>query len=450
MPHGLSAGQISNTRGDGVMTDPADYSAWTAAEKIDAGDLTSERLARACLDRIDAREPGIHAWQYIDPDAVIAAAMACDRMSRRGPLHGIPIGIKDLIDTADMPTTYGSRIYQGFRPKVDASAITLLKRAGAVILGKTVTQAFGCGIPIEVNNGLNPDFTAGGSSSGSAAAVAARMVPLALGSQSASSLIRPCSYNGVVGMRPSFGIMSLSGFKYFNWSFDTLGLVARSVDDIALLWQVQVGVALRKVGASSPPRIGLCEGPWWSFAEQSSRQALHGAAEVLKRADAEVIDFQLPAEFEGLHETHRLMQAFEAAHAYAWEYDNHRELLDASVLGIIELGRTITYPRYLAMLTHAQAVRSRLSELMRGLDALLTPSAPGEPPPSRRVAGENFVMGDPVMSRGWTLLHVPSITLPHFTGPQGMPVGVQLIAGFGEDEKLLSLAKWAETAFLTD
>ena len=182
-----------------------------------------------------------------------------------------------------MPTTYGSRIYDGWRPKADAAAITLLKRAGSVMLGKTVTQAFGCGIPIEVNNGLNPNFTAGGSSSGSAAAVAARMVPLALGSQSASSLIRPCSYNGVVGMRPSFGIMSLSGFKYFNWSFDTLGLVARSIDDVALLWQIQTGVALEKVAASPPPRIGLCEGPWWNFAEPASRQALHDAAGILAR-----------------------------------------------------------------------------------------------------------------------------------------------------------------------
>ena len=162
------------------------------------------------------------------------------------------------------------------------------------MLGKTVTQAFGCGIPIEVNNGLNPNFTAGGSSSGSAAAVAARMVPLALGSQSASSLIRPCSYNGVVGMRPSFGIMSLSGFKYFNWSFDTLGLVARSIDDVALLWQIQTGVALEKVAASPPPKIGLCEGPWWKFAKPASRQALHDAAGMLARDGADVVDFKLP------------------------------------------------------------------------------------------------------------------------------------------------------------
>ena len=346
-----------------------------------------------------------------------------------------------------MPTTYGSQIYDGWRPKADAAAITLLKRAGSVMLGKTVTQAFGCGIPIEVNNGLNPNFTAGGSSSGSAAAVAARMVPLALGSQSASSLIRPCSYNGVVGMRPSFGIMSLSGFKYFNWSFDTLGLVARSIDDVALLWQVQTGVALEKVAASPPPRIGLCEGPWWKFAKPASRQALHDAAGMLARDGADVVDFKLPPEFDDLHETHRLMQAFEAAHSYAWEYDNHRDLLDANVLDIIELGRKMTYPEYLAMLTRAQAVRGRLSDLMQAVDAIVTPSVPGEPPPSRRVAGEGFIMGDPIMSRGWTLLHVPCVTVPHFVGPQGMPVGVQLIGAFAEDERLLSIAKWAEASF---
>ena len=429
------------------MTDIVEYGAWTAAEQIASGALTSEALVRACLDRIEARDAHVHAWTFLDPDAAIAAARVCDRSPRRGPLHGIPIGIKDLIDTADMPTTYGSRIYHGWRPKVDASAITLLKRAGSVMLGKTVTQAFGCGIPIEVNNGLNPDFTAGGSSSGSAAAVAARMVTLALGSQSASSLIRPCSYNGVVGMRPSFGIMSLAGFKYFNWSFDTLGLVARSIDDVALLWQVQTGVALEKIAASPTPRIGLCEGPWWTFAEPASRQALHDAAGILARNGADVIDFRLPSEFDDLHETHRLMQAFEAAHSYAWEYDNHRDLLDANVLDIIELGRKTTYPEYRTMLERAQAVRGRLSDLTRAVDAILTPSAPGEPPPSRRVAGEGFIMGDPVMSRGWTLLHVPSVTVPHFVGPQGMPVGVQLIGAFGEDERLLSIAKWAEASF---
>ena len=256
------------------MNDITEYGAWAAAEKIASGSLTSETLVRACLEAIDARDADIHAWTFIDPDAAIAAARACDRTPNNGPLHGIPIGIKDLIDTADMPTTYGSQIYAGWRPRADAAAITTLKRAGAIMLGKTATQAFGCGIPIEVNNGLNPDFTAGGSSSGSAAAVAARMVPLALGSQSASSLIRPCSYNGVVGMRPSFGIMSLAGFKYFNWSFDTLGLVARSVDDIALLWQIQIGVALERVAPAPSPKIGLCQGPWWNFAEPASRQAL--------------------------------------------------------------------------------------------------------------------------------------------------------------------------------
>ena len=153
------------------MTDIVEYGAWAAAEKIASGTLTSEALVRACLDRIEAREADVHAWTFLDPEAVIAAARVCDRSPHRGPLHGIPIGIKDLIDTADMPTTYGSQIYDGWRPKADAAAITLLKRAGSVMLGKTVTQAFGCGIPIEVNNGLNPNFTAGGSSSGSAAAV---------------------------------------------------------------------------------------------------------------------------------------------------------------------------------------------------------------------------------------------------------------------------------------
>ena len=348
-----------------------------------------------------------------------------------------------------MPTGYGSPIYDGWLPRSDAAAITMLREAGAVILGKTATQAFGCGVPLEVNNGRNPDFTAGGSSSGSAAAVAACMVPLALGSQSASSLIRPCSYNGVVGMRPSFGIMSLAGFKYFNASFDTLGLIGRSVDDVALLWQVEVSVPLERITPSRNPRIGLCRTPWWTRAEPATREALEKAAVRLSQGGAQVSEVELPSEFAELHEAHKAMQAFEAAHSYAWEYANHRDLLDTSVLNLIETGRAMPFARYLELIRQAQTVRATFAFLMRDYDALLAPSAPGEPPPSRRVAGEGFDMGDPVMSRAWTLLHVPCITLPHFIGPQGMPVGVQLIGAFGEDQALLGHAKWVEEQFAT-
>jgi Asp-tRNA(Asn)/Glu-tRNA(Gln) amidotransferase A subunit family amidase len=241
--------------------------------------------------------------------------------------------------------------------------------------------------------------------------------------------------------------MSLAGFKYFNGSFDTLGLIARSVDDVALLWQVQVTQPLEPIAPVAQAKVGLCRTPWWRFADPPSREALDRAGALLSAAGAQVSPIDLPQSFAELHELHKAIQAFEAAHSYAWEYDTHRAQLDESVLSLIETGQRISFHRYLEMLQVAKRARAEFERLMTGLDAILAPSAPGEPPPSRRVAGPGFVMGDPVMSRGWTLLHVPCITLPHFTGPNGMPVGVQLIGSFGADEQLLRVAKWVEARF---
>ncbi len=251
-------------------------------------------------------------------------------------------------------------------------------------------------------------------------------------------------------MRPTMNIISVAGFKYFNGSFDTIGLLARNVDDLALLWQIQLEIPPAKPAPGpARPRIGLCRTPWWRFAEPATRAAVEGAAQLFAKAGATVTELELPAEFDDLHELHTTMQAFEAARSYAWEYDNHRDQIDARVIGIIEHGRRTPYRDYLALTRRANQARARVAGIIEGFDALLTPSAPGEPPPSRRVAGPDFQMGDPVMSRGWTVLHLPCITLPHFTGPHDMPVGVQLVGAFGADEALLSLAKWGEQVFAT-
>src|SRR5215510_11845337 len=237
-----------------------------AAQAIAAGTITSEALVHACLERIMAREESIRAWEYLDPKAALTQARACDRSPAQGLLHGVPVGIKDLIDTADMPTSYGSPIYAGHRPVWDAASVALLRAAGAVILGKTVTTEFAMFTPGKTANPHNVAHTPGGSSSGSAAAVADAMVPLALGTQTAGSIIRPASFCGVVGYQPTHGQFSVAGIKALSQTLDTLGGSARSVADVALLRAALVGGASQLPALERAPRIGLCRTPQWSFA----------------------------------------------------------------------------------------------------------------------------------------------------------------------------------------
>ena len=418
---------------------PCELGAREALHAIANGRLTSEALVRSCLERIEAREPVLKAWAFVDGEAALARARRCDREPRRGAMHGLPIGVKDVIETADMPTEYGAPYYRGWRPNADAACVALLKRAGAIVLGKTVTTELACGRASATANPWNPLHTAGGSSGGSAAAVAARMVPLALGTQTAGSLIRPASYNGVVALKPTFGALSVAGCKYFNGSFDTLGLIARSVDDLALLWQVLLDLTPEPITpVASPPRIGLCRTPWWSRAEHATRRALGCAAERLGTRGAPIIEVTLPSPFERLVDVHERMQAFETARSYAHEYDAFRDQLHPNVAGVIEDGLAITYIDYQALIATAAKARSLLPGVFSGVDALIAPSAPGEAPEGHRELGNSF------LNRPWTLLHVPCLNMPGLVGPRGLPVGVQIIAPRGADETLLAVARWIE------
>lgn len=426
--------------------EPYELTACSALAHIRDKRLSATELVRSCLERIEALEPKIGAWQHLAPEAALTRARQLDDLPAQGPLHGLPIGIKDVIDTADMPTEYGSPIFAGWRPRVDAACVAVCRCQGAIILGKTVTQAFACGGPVKTANPLNIERTAGGSSSGSAAAVAAKMVPFAFGTQSASSTIRPASYCGLVGMRPSMGLISVAGFKYFNGSFDTIGFFGRDVDDVELFWTSQLDLDF--VPGGMPERalkIAVCRPPWLTRAEQSALDTIDRAEGLLAQAGADIRELNLPATFNNLVEVHERIQEFEAARSYAAEYEEHRDALDERVREIIESGRRLSSNDYLELLKAASRARQAFSEVIGDADCIVTAAAPGEAPLGWHALGAKFkTMGDTALSRAWTLLHVPAVTLPCYRGPADMPIGIQLIGRFGDDQRLLKMARWAE------
>ena len=421
------------------MTAPNELSAAAAAQAMAQGKMTSQALVEACLARIRTREAEIGAWVHLDTEAALAQARACDRGPARGPLHGVPVGIKDIIETCDMPTGYGSAVYTGYQPAWDAPCVALLRAAGAVILGKTVTTEFAMFTPGKTANPHNPRHTPGGSSSGSAAAVADYMVPLALGTQTAGSIIRPASYCGVIGYKPSHGDFAIAGIKALSQTLDTLGGFARSVDDLALLRSVLVGAPAEVSSLARPPRIGLCRTPQWPQASADTQHALESAAARLAAAGAEVRDLDLAPEFTELCQAQEAIQVFEGARCCAHELLHHRDQLSARLVALLEPSDRITYTAYTAALGLAERCRRQLEAVFDTYDALLVPSAPGEAPEGLSATG------DPLFNRMWTLLHTPAVNLPGLVGTHGLPVGVQVIGSVGQDDRLLAIAAWMQT-----
>jgi amidase len=412
------------------------------AQAIAAGTITSEALVTACLERIMAREEIVRAWAYLDPKAALAQARARDQSPAQGPLHGVPVGIKDLIDTADMPTSYGSPIYAGHQPAWDAASVALLRAAGAVILGKTVTTEFAMFTPGKTANPHNVAHTPGGSSSGSAAAVADMMVPLALGTQTAGSIIRPASFCGVVGYKPTHGQFPVAGIKALSQTLDTLGGFARSVADVALLRTVFVGGPGHLPVLERAPRLGLCRTLQWSFATDATREALESAGQQLAAAGAEVHQLALPPAFENLAAAQERIQIFEGARCCAYELTAHRDQLSAKLLDLLAPAEGLTYAAYAEALALAATCRRHLEAIFTDYDALLVPSAPGEAPVGLEATG------NPIFNRMWTLLHTPAVTLPSHTGPNGLPVGVQVIGPLGMDDRLLAIAAWVHARLM--
>jgi len=410
-----------------------ELTAHEAAAEIAAGRLTSEKLVAACLERIAERETAVGAWAHLDPGLALEQARACDRGPARGPLHGVPIGVKDIVDTADQPTACGSPIYAGHRPAADAACVGLVRLAGGVILGKTVTTEFAYFTPGRTANPHDPAHTPGGSSSGSAAAVGDRMVPLAFGTQTSGSLIRPASFCGAVGYKASFDGLPTAGVKVLAQTLDTLGAMARSVADLCLMRAALVGAPARPAGRSAPPRIGLCRTAQWDAAAPETKAAVEAAALALGAPEVEA-----PADFAALHDAHQVVLAFEAARAFAWERRERAGQMSARFRSFLEEGAATPYAQYVEALARAAAGRRALAGVFTRFDALLTPAAPGEAPKGLEATG------DPVFNKMWTLLGNPCVTLPAGLGPNGLPVGVQLVGPLGADDALLSLCAWTE------
>ena len=402
-------------------------------------EITSEQLVRACLERIAAREPEVQAWEVIDEERALTEARRIDGLANSPALRGLPVAVKDLIDMADFPTGYGSPLHRDHRPARDAACVAALRTAGAVILGKTVTTEFAVYTPGRTRNPRNLGHTPGGSSSGSAAAVADGMVPAALGSQTAGSVIRPASFCGIVGFKPTFGLLPMAGIRPISPSLDTLGVLVRAVADVPLLLAAMTGrPAVPIAPLPRTPRLGLCRTEIWPNAAADARAALEAVAQRLAAVGAEVREVELGPEFAGLAGGQGTIMAAEAAQSLRFEREQHADLLSQALRAWLEQGARTPAEQLDAARAQADRCRAAFPAAMSGCDALLTLSAPGEAP-----AGLDST-GDPAFNRIWTLLHVPCASLPAATGNSGLPIGVQLIGRAGGDAQLLSVAAWAE------
>jgi Asp-tRNA(Asn)/Glu-tRNA(Gln) amidotransferase A subunit family amidase len=433
-----------------------ELSALEAARSIRAGTISSEELVRVFLTRIAVADPAIDAWAFLDADYALEQARRADRSRGAGeplgPLHGVPIGIKDVFDTADMPTENGTILHAGRRPAEDAAVVSLLRQAGAIILGKTVCTELGLVAPGKTRNPHDPARTPGGSSSGSAAAVAAQMIPLATGSQNNGSVIRPASYCGVYGYKPTFGRISRQGVLRQSPSLDQIGVFGRTVEDVALMAQELMAFDARDAAmrpTARPnllstvlqdpavgPRLAFVRTPVW---DQTTEATRHAFSRLLAQLGHRVVEISLPSNFEGAHAIHRTIMEPELALNYAAEYAAGKERLSATLCQIIERGQSAPAVEYLRAQQQIPRLAQALDETLVAYDAILTPATPGEAPLGLQSTGS------PVFCTIWTLCGVPAISMPLLQGADRMPLGVQLVAARGDDARLIRTAHWLET-----
>ena len=379
----------------------------------------------------------MRAWAFLDPELVLAQARALDAGPRHGLLHGVPLGVKDVIDTFDMPTQMGSPIYAGYRPAADAACVALARAAGALIFGKTVTAEFAGIAPGPTTNPLDPHRTPGGSSSGSAAAVADGMIPLALGTQTGGSVHRPASYCGIVGFKPSRSTLNRAGIKPAAEAFDTVGLMARDLDDIGLLFAVLTNGTVAPASMQrKSERIGLCRTPMWNEAQPETMAAVEDAAERLRRAGVDVAEITLPAAFAGIGDARRTINDYQRAHAMRHEWQFHRAHISEQLAATIRSGLAISLERFSAALQLVESCRAALGNIFADADVLLAPCVDGEAPLGLASTGEHRFQSL------WTTLDVPSVSLPTHNGPNGMPVSIQLVGPPLGDASLLPPARW--------
>lgn len=417
--------------------------AYEATRLMSRRELRCEDLVRACLDRVAERDGQVHAFASINPGNVLAKARELDNGPIRGLLHGLPLAVKDFFDTASNPTTYGSQVYAGHQPKADAAAVALCSEAGGLVMGKTVSTEFAYFTPGPTCNPHNLAHTPGGSSSGSAASVADFMAPLALGTQTAGSIIRPAAYCGVVGYKPSLGRVSGAGVKSLSQTLDVVGGFARTVRDVGLLGSVLTGdIRLAQLADHGAPRIGLFQSPQWSDTDPDTHRAWSRATQALTSHTDACKDVAMPQDFSSLVPLQKEVMAFEMARALSYERVYHREALSERLKALLDEGMGISGASHAANLQRTADWRLRIDALFERHDVLLTPSASGEAPFGTAATG------DPLFCRSWTLLGLPSVHLPFTTGSHGLPVGLQLVGRHGDDHKLLACAAWVHARLL--
>lgn len=433
-----------------------DLSALTAtqaAAEIASGAVSSEEVTRACLDRIEAVEDTVQAFAHLDSELALTQARETDEWRRSGrpvgPLHGVPVAVKDIIETADWPTECGSPLLAGRRPRTDATVVSKLRAAGAVIVGKTVTTEFAYFSPGKTRNPRDPERTPGGSSSGSAAAVAAGMVPIALGSQTNGSIIRPAAFCGVFAMKPTHGLVSRAGVLPLSRTLDHIGPFARSIEDIALALDAIAGfdagdpdtrpLAARNFRQTAAedfgldPRLAFVKTPVWDKADADTREAFEDLAKELGEA---CFSYDFPEHYAAAWSAHRAIMATEMAHNLGKLTDQGGDKVSKQFHDLIAEGRKVSATRYLEALAEGRAMRAAVEELFQQeCTAIITPAARG-------VAPKGEATGDPAFCTLWSLLGLPAITLPLFTGEDDMPLGVQLVGAPGDDARLLRTAQW--------
>jgi len=436
-----------------VTDDVSDIDAIQAAELIGSGQVSSEELVQAYLKRIDETEETIRAWTHLDQEFALEQARAADAQRRKGgslgPLHGVPVGIKDIFDTADMPTEDGTVLHAGRRPKQDATAVSLLRAAGAVILGKTATTELAVFSPAETRNPHDTQRTPGGSSSGSAAAVAAGMVPLSVGTQTNGSIIRPAAFCGVCGYKPSHGLVSRHGVLPQSRALDHVGVFGRTVEDVAMIAAPMIGFdkedpdtrptapfRLLETARQAPPvdpRLAFIKTPVWDQAEDDTREGLAALGELLGEKMEEC---PLPDIFNEAIGWHRTVHEADLARSYRREYQEGKDRLSTVLREMIERGQDVTAVSYNDALYGREFLQAALPSIFKHYDTIITPAAPGQAP----VGLEST--GSPVFCTLWTFCGTPAISLPLLQGADGMPIGVQLVGPPGDDERLLRTARW--------
>jgi Asp-tRNA(Asn)/Glu-tRNA(Gln) amidotransferase A subunit family amidase len=422
-----------------VNTQPRMLSALDLVRRIEAGALSPRGAVELCAEAIDTREKEIGAFVALDLDA--ARKRADDPRWAATPLAGLPVAFKDIFATADLPTQYGSPIYAGYRPRADAAAVALTRRAGGNVLGKTVTTEMASMVPAGTRNPHNLAHTPGGSSSGSAAAVAASMVPLAFGTQTAGSVIRPAAFCGVAGFKPSYRLIPLVGVKDVAWHLDTAGLFGAGVADVAFAAAAILGRDLR-IDQAKPtaPRIALARTHLWPKASAAMQNAIESAARIAQAAGAKVTDVTLPNELEDAYGAQFVIQDYETFRALAFEYDRHRDLIGRPLRAQLDRGAAISADAYDAARRTASRGRQVFADTMTDYDVMLTPSAPGTAPRGLETTG------DPAFNRLWTLLGTPCVNAPGFVDDAGLPLGIQIVGRFGRDRTALEAALFVEQA----